>query len=49
MTTEPGGDTRVTGSVTDQSMLLGLLQLFSDLGHEVISVNPVDDGPTKEK
>lgn len=36
-----GGRTRLVGPVVDQSMLLGVLELFGDLGIEVVSVNPV--------
>jgi len=40
---EPAGDglTRVVGSIPDQSMLFGLLEVFEGLHIEVVSVNPV--------
>ncbi|MEN2742430.1 hypothetical protein ABCS02_32025 [Microbacterium sp. X-17] len=38
------GLTRITGTVTDQSQLFGLLAMFDALHVEVVSVNPVE-GP----
>lgn len=36
------GVTRVTGLVSDQSMLFGILEIFDGLNIEVLSVNRVD-------
>lgn len=35
------GLTRVIGTIPDQSMLFGLLEIFEGLHIEVVSVNPV--------
>ncbi len=38
----PDGNTRITGSVPDQSALYGLLMRLRDLGITLVSVNPAD-------
>lgn len=40
ITLEDNGDTLLTGSVTDQAALYGLLKKIRDLGMPLISVNP---------
>ena len=40
---DPAGTTRITGSVPDQSMLFGILEMFDGLHIEVVSVNRVDE------
>lgn len=41
---EDNGDTLLTGLVTDQAALQGLLKKVRDLGMPLISVNPVNPG-----
>ena len=41
ITLEDNGDTLLTGSVTDQVALHGLLRKVRDLGMHLVSVNPV--------
>ena len=43
ITQEPGGDTRLTGAVTDQSALYGLLRKMRDLGLTLLAVNLLAD------
>ena len=43
ITQEPGGDTRLTGVVTDQSALHGLLRKVRDLGLTLLAVNLIAD------
>ncbi|MHC2998379.1 hypothetical protein [Microbacterium sp. HJ5] len=38
------GCTSVEGPIPDQARLLGLLDLFEELGIDVVSVNPVPQG-----
>jgi hypothetical protein len=41
ITLEDNGDTLLTGSVTDQAALHGLLRKVRDLGRPLVSVTPV--------
>ena len=41
ITLEDNGDTLLTGSVTDQAALHGLLRKVRDLGMHLVSVSPV--------
>lgn len=40
--TSNSGVSRLTGTVTDQAMLFGVLEIFDGLNIEVLSVNRVD-------
>lgn len=42
---EENGDTLLTGTVSDQSALHGLLRKVRDLGMPLISVNRIEPGP----
>jgi hypothetical protein len=44
ITAEDDGETLITGPVTDQAALYGLLKKVRDLGIPLISVNPVEPG-----
>ena len=44
ITLEDNGDTLLTGQVTDQAALYGLLKKVRDLGLPLVSVNPVEPG-----
>jgi hypothetical protein len=44
ITLEDGGDTLLTGPVTDQAALHGLLKKVRDLGMPLVSVNCVEPG-----
>ena len=44
ITLEESGDTLLTGPVTDQAALFGLLRRVRDLGMQLISANLVDTG-----
>ena len=44
ITLEEDGDMLLTGRVTDQAALYGLLKKVRDLGMPLVSVNPVDPG-----
>ena len=46
ITLEEDGDTLLTGPVVDQAALHGLLKKVRDLGLPLISVNPVEPGPS---
>jgi len=46
ITLEDNGDTLLTGRVTDQAALYGLLKKVRDLGLPLVSVNPVEPGPS---
>jgi hypothetical protein len=46
ITLEEAGDTLLTGPVVDQAALHGLLKKVRDLGMPLISVNPVEPGPS---
>ena len=46
ITLEDNGDTFLTGSVVDQAALHGLLKKVRDLGLPLVSVCPVDPGPS---
>ena len=48
LTFEESGDTLLTGLVTDQAALQGLLKKVRDLGIPLISVNPVNPGQANE-
>ena len=44
ITLEEDGDTLLTGPVTDQAALHGLLKKVRDLGMPLVSVGPVESG-----
>ncbi len=44
ITLEQDGNTLLTGPVTDQAALHGLLKKVRDLGMPLVSVNPVEPG-----
>ncbi|HOW91028.1 MAG TPA: hypothetical protein PK883_01825 [Anaerolineaceae bacterium] len=44
ITLEDNGDTLLTGPVTDQAALHGLLKKVRDLGLPLVSVSPVEPG-----
>ena len=46
ITLEENGDTLLTGPVVDQAALYGLLKKIRDLGLPLLSVNPVEPGPS---
>jgi hypothetical protein len=46
ITLEEDGDTLLTGPVIDQAALHGLLKKVRDLGLPLVSVNPIEPGPT---
>ena len=46
VTMEEDGNTLLTGSVIDQAALHGLLKKVRDLGLPLISVSPVEPGPS---
>jgi hypothetical protein len=46
ITLEDNGDTLLTGPVVDQAALHGLLKKVRDLGLPLVSVNPVEPGPS---
>ena len=46
LTLEDNGDTLLTGPVVDQAALHGLLRKVRDLGMPLISVSPVEPGPS---
>jgi hypothetical protein len=46
ITLEEDGDTLLTGSVIDQAALHGLLKKVRDLGMPLVSVKPVEPGPS---
>jgi len=46
ITWEDNGDTLLTGPVVDQAALHGLLKRVRDLGMPLVSVSPVEPGPT---
>ena len=46
ITLEEDGDTLLTGPVIDQAALHGLLKKVRDLGMQLVSVSPVDPGPS---
>jgi len=46
ITLEENGDTLITGPVIDQAALHGLLKKVRDLGMPLVSVSPVEPGPT---
>ena len=46
ITLEEDGDTLLTGPVIDQAALHGLLKKVRDLGMPLVSVNPVEPGPS---
>jgi hypothetical protein len=46
ITLEDNGDTLLTGPVVDQAALHGLLKKVRDLGMPLVSVKPVEPGPS---
>ena len=46
ITLEDNGDTILTGPVTDQAALHGLLKKVRDLGMPLVSVSPLEPGPS---
>ena len=46
ITLEENGDTLLTGPVVDQAALHGLLKKVRDLGLQLVSVSPVEPGPS---
>jgi hypothetical protein len=46
ITLEEDGDTLLTGPVVDQAALHGLLKKVRDLGLPLVSVSPLEHGPT---
>lgn len=46
ITLEEDGDTLLTGPVIDQAALHGLLKKVRDLGLPLVSVSPVEHGPS---
>jgi len=46
ITLEDDGDTLLTGPVVDQAALHGLLKKVRDLGMPLVSVSPLENGPT---
>jgi hypothetical protein len=46
ITLEEDGDTLLTGPVTDQAALYGLLKKVRDLGLPLVSVSPLEYGPS---
>jgi hypothetical protein len=46
ITLEEDGDTLLTGLVVDQAALHGLLKKVRDLGMPLVSVSPVEPGPS---
>ena len=46
ITLEDNGDTLLTGPVVDQAALHGLLKKVRDLGLSLVSVSPVEHGPS---
>ena len=46
ITLEEDGDTLLTGPVIDQAALHGLLKKVRDLGLPLVSVSPVEPGPS---
>ena len=46
ITLEDNGDTLLTGPVIDQAALHGLLKKVRDLGMPLVSVSPVEPGPS---
>ena len=46
ITLEENGDTLLTGPVIDQAALHGLLKKVRDLGMPLVSVSPLEPGPS---
>jgi hypothetical protein len=46
ITLEEDGDTLLTGPVIDQAALHGLLKKVRDLGMPLVSVSPLENGPS---
>jgi hypothetical protein len=46
ITLEENGDTLLTGPVVDQAALHGLLKKVRDLGMPLVSVSPIEPGPS---
>lgn len=49
ITLENNGDTLLTGIITDQSQLYGLLKKIRDLGMPLISINDINSDEIKNK
>lgn len=49
ITLENSGDTLLTGIITDQSQLHGLLKKIRDLGMPLISINDINSDEIKNK
>jgi hypothetical protein len=46
ITLEEDGNTLLTGPLVDQAALYGLLKKIRDLGVPLVSINPVEPGPS---
>ncbi len=48
ITLEDNGDTLLTSPMIDQAALHGLLKKVRDMGMALVSVNPVESGPSSD-